>query len=146
MLQASLMPLVIFTLAPPSLLFAHNNLEIHENAAAANRQVQPALSLHEMTTTETSTVTAMGANLTSGRPAESDPPPPLVMTKFWQSNGKIKGLFKVKASKADNDLLAASIRRVIRRPELQEHQEVFFTHYQVNQPTPEDIQTRLDSQ
>jgi hypothetical protein len=146
MLQASLMPLVVFTLAPPSLPFTHNTLEIHENAAAANRRVQPGLSLHELIPLETSTVAAMGANLTSGMLAESDPPPPLVMTKSWQCNGKIKGLFKVKASRADNDLLAASIRWVISRPELQEHQEVFFTHYQVNQPTPEDIQTRLDSQ
>jgi hypothetical protein len=36
--------------------------------------------------------------------------------------------------------------RIIRRPELQENLEVFFKDYQVNQPIPEDIQTRLKNQ
>ncbi|MDT8443708.1 MAG: hypothetical protein RQ722_05410 [Desulfuromonadales bacterium] len=60
--------------------------------------------------------------------------------------GKIDDLFEVRFVKIDNYLLPASMLRVIRRPELQDNLEVFFKGYQINQPIPEDIQTRLDKQ
>ena len=61
-------------------------------------------------------------------------------------DGKIDDRFEVKFIKIDSFLLPASMLRVIRRPELQEDLEVFFKNYQVNQPIPEEIQTRLESQ
>lgn len=60
-------------------------------------------------------------------------------------DGKIDDRFEVKFAEAGGYLLPASMLRVIQRPELQEELEVFFKNYQVNQPVPEDIQTRLDS-
>ena len=61
-------------------------------------------------------------------------------------DGKIDDRFEVKFIEIDGFLLPASMLRVIRRPELQEELEVFFKNYQVNQPIPEDIQTRLENQ
>jgi hypothetical protein len=58
-------------------------------------------------------------------------------------DGKVDDLFEVKFTEVDGHLLPASMLRIIRRPELQENLEVFFKDYQVNQPIPEDIQTRL---
>jgi hypothetical protein len=58
-------------------------------------------------------------------------------------DGKIDDRFEVKFIEVDSFLLPASMLRVIQRPELQETLEVFFKGYQVNQPIPEDIQTRL---
>ena len=60
-------------------------------------------------------------------------------------DGKIDDRFEVKFVEVDNFLLPASMLRVIQRPDLQEKLEVFFKDYQVNQPIPEDIQTRLKS-
>ena len=60
-------------------------------------------------------------------------------------DGRIDDLFEVKFSQVDSYLLPSSMLRIIRRPELQENLEVLFKDYQVNQPIPEDIQTRLDS-
>ena len=61
-------------------------------------------------------------------------------------DGKVDDRFEVKFIEVDDFLLPASMLRVIRRPELQEDLEVFFKDYQVNQPIPEEIQTRLESQ
>lgn len=61
-------------------------------------------------------------------------------------DGKIDDLFEIKFTEVDGYLLPASMLRIIRRPELQENLEVFFKNYQVNQPIPGDIQTRLKSQ
>jgi hypothetical protein len=61
-------------------------------------------------------------------------------------DGKVDDLFEVKFTEVGNYLLPASMLRIIRRPELQENLEVFFKDYQVNQPIPEDIQTRLKNQ
>ena len=60
-------------------------------------------------------------------------------------DGKVDDRFEVKFIEVDDFLLPASLLRVIRRPELQEDLEVFFKDYQVNQPIPEEIQTRLES-
>lgn len=60
--------------------------------------------------------------------------------------GKVDDLFEVKFTEVDGHLLPASMLRIIRRPELQENLEVFFKDYQINQPIPEDIQTRLKNQ
>jgi hypothetical protein len=61
-------------------------------------------------------------------------------------DGKIDDRFEVKFIEIDNYFLPASMLRVIQRPELQEELEVFFKNYQVNQPIPEGIQTRLNNQ
>jgi len=61
-------------------------------------------------------------------------------------DGKVDDRFEVKFIEIDSFLLPASMLRVIRRPELQEDLEIFFKDYQVNQPIPEAIQTRLESQ
>jgi len=61
-------------------------------------------------------------------------------------DGKVDDRFEVKFVEIDSFLLPASMLRVIRRPELQEDLEIFFKDYQVNQPIPEAIQTRLESQ
>lgn len=61
-------------------------------------------------------------------------------------DGKVDDRFEVKFVEVDSFLLPASMLRVIRRPELQEDLEVFFRGYQVNQPIPEDIQSRLKGQ
>jgi hypothetical protein len=46
----------------------------------------------------------------------------------------------------EDSFVPASMLRVIHRPELKEELEIVFKNYQVNQPIPEDIQTRLNSQ
>jgi hypothetical protein len=61
-------------------------------------------------------------------------------------DGKVDDLFEVKFTEVGNYLLPASMLRIIRRPNLQDNLEVFFKDYQVNQPLPEDIQTRLKNQ
>ncbi len=61
-------------------------------------------------------------------------------------DGKVDDLFEVKFTEVDGHLLPANMLRIIRRPELQENLEVFFKDYQINQPIPEDIQTRLKNQ
>lgn len=58
-------------------------------------------------------------------------------------DGKIDDLFEVKFTEVDGYILPSSMRRTIRRPELQEDLEVFFTDYQVNRPIDEDLQSRL---
>jgi hypothetical protein len=61
-------------------------------------------------------------------------------------DGKIDDRFEVKFTKVEGYLLPASMLRVINRPELEEEIEVFFKDYQINQPIPEEIQKRLNSQ
>lgn len=61
-------------------------------------------------------------------------------------DGKVDDLFEVKFTQIDDYLLPTSMLRVINRPELQEEIEVFFKDYQINQPIPEEIQKRLNSQ
>jgi len=61
-------------------------------------------------------------------------------------DGKIDERFEVKFTEVDGYQLPASMLRVIRRPDLQEELEVLFKNYQVNQPIPEDIQSRLKGQ
>ncbi len=61
-------------------------------------------------------------------------------------DGKIDDLFEVTLTEIDNSVLPTSMLRTIRRPNLQETLEVLFKGYQINQPVPEDIQTRLKSQ
>jgi hypothetical protein len=66
--------------------------------------------------------------------------------RITSPGGKIDDLFEVKFVKIDSYFLPASMLRVIRRPELEDSLEVFFKDHRVNQPIPEDIQTRLDQQ
>ncbi len=58
-------------------------------------------------------------------------------------DGKVEDVFEATLAKVDNFVLPTSMLRTINRPELQEKLEVFFKDYQINQPIPEDIQTRL---
>lgn len=66
--------------------------------------------------------------------------------RITSPDGKVDDSFEVKFTEVESFILPASMQRIIRRPELQEDLEVFFKNYQVNQPIPEDIQTRLESQ
>jgi hypothetical protein len=58
-------------------------------------------------------------------------------------DGKVEDIFEATLAEVDNFVLPTSMLRTINRPELQETLEVFFKDYQLNQPIPEDIQTRL---
>lgn len=87
MFRTSLILLIISTMTAPSLLFAGNNLEVLEKVVAVKEQVQPGLRNY-MVTVETSRIEEMMANLTSGIPADVEPPLTPVITKFWQRNGK----------------------------------------------------------
>ena len=58
-------------------------------------------------------------------------------------DGKVEDIFEATLAEVDNYVLPTSMLRTINRPELQETLEVFFKDYQLNQPIPEDIQTRL---
>ena len=58
-------------------------------------------------------------------------------------DGKVEDIFEATLAEVDNFVLPTSMLRTINRPELQETLEVFFKNYQLNQPIPEDIQTRL---
>ena len=58
-------------------------------------------------------------------------------------DGKVEDIFEATLAEVDNFVLPTSMLRTINRPELQEKLEVFFKDYQINQPIPEDIQTRL---
>jgi hypothetical protein len=61
-------------------------------------------------------------------------------------DGKVEDIFEATLAEVDNFVLPTSMLRTINRPELQETLEVFFKGYQLNQPIPEDIQTRLKAQ
>ena len=61
-------------------------------------------------------------------------------------DGKVEDIFEATLAEVDNFVLPTSMLRTINRPELQERLEVFFKDYQLNQPIPEDIQTRLKGQ
>ena len=61
-------------------------------------------------------------------------------------DGKVEDIFEATLTEVDNFVLPTSMLRTINRPELQEKLEVFFKDYQLNQPIPEDIQTRLKGQ
>jgi len=58
-------------------------------------------------------------------------------------DGKVEDIFEATLAEVDNFVLPTSMLRTINRPELQETLEVFFKDYQLNQPIPEDIRTRL---
>jgi hypothetical protein len=58
-------------------------------------------------------------------------------------DGKVEDIFEATLAEVDNFVLPTSMLRTINRPELQEKLEIFFKDYQINQPIPEDIQTRL---
>jgi hypothetical protein len=87
MFRSSLITLFLLTLIIPSPLFASDNLASLEAVAAANQKVQPGLNNY-LATVETSRIEEMMTNLTSGMPADVKPPPPPIITKFWQRNGK----------------------------------------------------------
>jgi len=87
MFRSSLAALILFSLIVPSLLLASNNLAVLEAVVKANGEVQPTLKNY-LATLETSRIEEMMASLTSGLPADVKPPPPPVITKFWQRNGE----------------------------------------------------------
>ena len=61
-------------------------------------------------------------------------------------DGKVEDIFEATLAEVDSFVLPTSMLRTINRPELQETLEIFFKDYQLNQPIPEDIQTRLKGQ
>ena len=61
-------------------------------------------------------------------------------------DGKVEDVFEATLAEVDSFVMPTSMLRTINRPELQEKLEVFFKDYQLNQPIPEDIQTRLKGQ
>jgi hypothetical protein len=61
-------------------------------------------------------------------------------------DGKVEDIFEATLAEVDSFVLPTSMLRTINRPDLQETLEVFFKDYQLNQPIPEDIQTRLKGQ
>jgi hypothetical protein len=61
-------------------------------------------------------------------------------------DGKVEDIFEATLVEVDSFVLPTSMLRTINRPDLQETLEVFFKDYQLNQPIPEDIQTRLKGQ
>ena len=61
-------------------------------------------------------------------------------------DGKVEDIFEVTLEEVDSFVMPRSMLRTINRPELQETLEVFFKDYQLNQPIPEDIQTRIKGQ
>lgn len=63
--------------------------------------------------------------------------------KITSPDGTVDDLFETKFSEVEGYLLPSSMLRVIRRPGLEENLEIFFKNYQVNQPIPENIQSRL---
>ena len=87
MFRSSLIALLFFSLSGPSPLLANDSLASLEAVVVASQQVQPGLSNY-LVTVETSRIDEMMARLTSGMPSDVQPPPPPVITKFWQRNGK----------------------------------------------------------
>ena len=87
MLRASLIALIIFSLATPPILCAGDNLEALEKVVAARGKVQPGLQSY-LTTIETSRIKELMASLTSSMPSEVISPPTPVIKKLWQRNGK----------------------------------------------------------
>ena len=87
MFRSSLITLFLLTLAIPSFSFASDNLASLEAVVAASQKAQPGLNNY-LATVETSRIEEMMTNLTSGMPADVKAPPPPVITKFWQRNGK----------------------------------------------------------
>lgn len=87
MFRSFIIGLICFALITPTLLFASDDLAILEAVSAANAEVQPGLQNY-LATVETSRIEEMMARLTTGMPPDVKPPPPPVITKFWQRNGK----------------------------------------------------------
>lgn len=87
MFKHSLVALTFLAMTLPTALRADDSLTILEAVVAANAKVQPGLQRY-LATVETSRIEEMMAHMTSGMPAEVTPPPPPVITKFWQRDGK----------------------------------------------------------
>ena len=87
MLRSFLIVLICFSLTTPSLLLANDELAILEVVSAANAGTQPGLQNY-LANVETSRIEEMMARLTTGMPSDVKPPPPPVITKFWQRNGE----------------------------------------------------------
>jgi hypothetical protein len=87
MLRASLITLIIFSLATPPILCAGNSLEALEKVVAARGQVQPGLQSY-LATVASSRIKEVMASLTGSMPSDVIPPPTPVIKKLWQRNGK----------------------------------------------------------
>lgn len=87
MFRSSLIALCLFTLTLPAPLLANDSLASLDAVVAVSQKVQPGLNNY-LATIETSRIEEMMTSLTSGMPSDVKPPPPPVITKFWQRNGK----------------------------------------------------------
>lgn len=87
MLRSFLTSLAFLILTIPSLLFAADDLAILESVVATNERVQPGLQNY-LATVETTRIEEMMSRLTKGIPPDVKPPPPPVINKFWQREGK----------------------------------------------------------
>ena len=63
--------------------------------------------------------------------------------KVTSPDGKVDDVFEVRFTQVDGFVLPASMLRSIRRPDLEDAFEVVFKDYQVNQPIPAALQSRL---
>jgi len=87
MSRNTLILLLFLALAPPSFLFAGDDLNILDQVVAANAQAQTCLQRY-LVTVETSRILEMMDNMTSGMPAEVAPPQAPIIFKFWQREGQ----------------------------------------------------------
>ncbi len=62
--------------------------------------------------------------------------------KVTSPDGKIDDLFEVQFTKISGFYLPKSMRRILRRPDIQEDIEIHFRNYRINQPIPEAIRAR----
>lgn len=87
MFRSSLIALFFFALLSPACLLAGDDLTSLEAVVVANQKVQPGLNNY-LVTVETSRIEEMMTRLTTGMPSDVKPPPPPVITKFWQRDGQ----------------------------------------------------------
>lgn len=87
MLRSSLAILFFLIMSAPTGLLADNNLAILDKVVAANALIQPGLQNYQVTV-ETARIEEMMARMTAGIPEDVQPPPPPVIIKFWQRDGK----------------------------------------------------------
>lgn len=62
--------------------------------------------------------------------------------RITSPDGKVDDLFEAQLSEVAGFYLPTSMRRILRRPDLQEDLEIHFRNYRVNQPIPETMRPK----